>query len=140
MHTLRDFLTAANGEGRIHHVENNQIVTMSRASRPKLLASAAALFAMVGAADAATIVDRKLAQFGIEPRLTCGKWVKRWQGDKICVGGGRTEFLQHNFHLVVDGPGHEAAGRKVLEEAGAAAVTAALATASQHRPSTRRPT
>ena len=105
-----------------------QIVTNNSTSWLKLLVSTAALFAMVGGADAATIIDKKLGQFGIEPRLTCGKWAKPWPGAKICIGTGRTEFLQHDFHLVVDGPETEAAVRKVLEEATAAAVTAALAT------------
>ena len=91
-------------------------------------AGTSALFLMVATADAATIVDKKLAQFGIEPRLTCGKWVKPWHGAKICIGTGRTEFLQHDFHLVVDGPEPEAAVRQVLEEATAAAAAAALGT------------
>jgi hypothetical protein len=105
-----------------------QIVANSRTSWLKLLVSTAALFAMVGGADAATIIDKKLGQFGSEPRLTCGKWAKPWPGAKICIGTGRTEFLQHDFHLVVDGPEPVAAVRNVLEEATAAAVTAALAT------------
>ncbi|MCS3496185.1 hypothetical protein M2189_004855 [Bradyrhizobium japonicum] len=105
-----------------------QIDSNNRAGWLKLLISTAGLCAMVGNADAATIVNTKLGQFGIEPRLTCGKWAKPWHGAKICIGTGRTEFLQHDFHLVVDGPEAEAAVRKVLEEATTAAVTAALAT------------
>jgi hypothetical protein len=100
----------------------------NRASGLKLLASTVALLATVGSVHAATIVDKKLGQFGIEPRVTCGKWAKPWPGAKICVGTGRLEFLQHDFHLVVSGPEPEVAVRKVLEEATAAAVSAALAT------------
>jgi len=98
------------------------------ASGLKLLASAVALLATVGGVHASTIVDKKLAQFGIEPRVTCGKWAKPWPGAKICVGTGRMEFLQHDFHLVVNGPEAEVAVRNVLEKATAAAVSAALAT------------
>lgn len=97
----------------------------------KELAAAAVMGSVVAAgasANAAPIVDRKLAQFGIEPRLTCGKWAYPWPGSKICIGTGRTEWLQHDFHLVVDGPEPEAAVRNVLEEATAAAAAAALAT------------
>jgi hypothetical protein len=106
----------------------NLVVKKGGANYIKLLAGAGSLFAMVASANAATIVDKKLAQFGIEPRVTCGKWVYPWPGAKICVGTGRTEFLQHDFHLVVDGPEPEAAVRKVLEEATAGAAAAALAT------------
>jgi hypothetical protein len=107
---------------------SNNTQNNNRASWLKLFASTATLFAMVGNADAAMIVNKKLGQFGLEPRVTCGKWIKPWHGAKICIGTGRTEFLQHDFHLVVDGPEAEAAMRKVLEEAAAAAVTAAVAT------------
>lgn len=92
------------------------------------LALAAALGASFNKANAAPLIDKKLAQFGLEPRLTCGKWAKPWRGAKICVGAGRTEFLQHDFHLMVDGPPPEQAVRKLLEEAVAASVSAALAT------------
>lgn len=70
----------------------------------KTAVAAIALLAVVSGADAATIVDTKLAQFGLEPRLTCDKWAKPWPGAKICVGTGRTEFLQHEFHLLVEEP------------------------------------
>ena len=103
-------------------------VTNDRASCLKLLASTGVLFGMVCSAGAGTIVDKKLAQFGLEPRITCGKWVYPWRGAKICVGTGRTEFLQHDFHLVVEGPEPQVAVRKILEEASAAAAAAALAT------------
>lgn len=83
---------------------------------------------MSASADAGTIVDRKIAQFGLEPRLTCGKWVYPWPGAKVCIGTGHTEFLQHDFRLVIDGPEPDAAVRKVLEEAITAAVAAALGT------------
>lgn len=105
-----------------------QIISKRRTASLKLLVGTAAVFVMVGGADASTIIDKKLAQFGIEPRVTCGKWAKPWPGAKICIGTGRTEFLQHDFHLVVDGPEPEGAVRQVLEEATAAAVSAALAT------------
>lgn len=86
------------------------------------------LLAIVAGANAATIVDKKLAQFGLEPRVTCGKWAKPWPGAKICVGFGKTELLQHDFHLVIEGPEPSDAVRKVLEEAGAVAAAAALGT------------
>ena len=83
---------------------------------------------LTGPARAAPIYDRKLAQFGIEPRVPCGKWAYPWPGAKICVGPGAVEFLQHDFHLVIDGPAPEAAVRQTLEEAFQAALAAALAT------------
>ena len=55
----------------------------------KSVVGAAVLVGMVGGAHAATIVDKKIAQFGIEPRVTCGKWVKPWAGAKICIGRDR---------------------------------------------------
>jgi hypothetical protein len=89
------------------------------------LAAGACLAAMTAQTMAAPIVDKKLGQFGLEPRFACVKWAKPWPGAKICIGH-KVEFLQHSFHLVVNGPKAEEAVRKVLGEAVAAAATAAV--------------
>lgn len=91
-----------------------------------ILSGAMAISLFSGSANAASVVNKKLGQFGIEPRLTCGKWAYPWPGAKICIGPGATEWLQHEFHLVVDGPQPEEAVRRLLEEAVAAAASAAI--------------
>ena len=82
-------------------------------------------------ANGAPLVDKKLAQFGLEPRLACVKWASGnwpWGGGwKTCIGH-KAEFLQHDFHLVVEGPPPEGAIRQVLEEAVAVAAAAAIGT------------
>jgi hypothetical protein len=96
-------------------------------------AAAVVISATVGA-NAATLIDKKLGQFGLEPRLgDCVKWASGdwpWPlkgGWKTCIGW-KTEFLQHDFHLIVQGPPPEPAVRQILEEAAAAAAAAAIGT------------
>lgn len=96
-----------------------------------LVMSSLGASAVATTAQAALIVDKKIAQFGLEPRVKCVKWASgKWPwggGWKTCIGH-KTEFLQHKFHLVVDGPNPEAAARRLLEEAAAVAVSAAVGT------------
>jgi hypothetical protein len=88
---------------------------------------------VVSPANAVVIFDKKLGQFGLEPRDVCVKWASgKWPwsikgGWKTCVGW-KIEFLQHAFHLVIDGPDPEEAIRQILAEAGTVAATAAAAT------------
>ncbi|RWK53154.1 hypothetical protein [Mesorhizobium sp.] len=88
---------------------------------------------VISSVHAAVIFDKKLGQFGFEPREVCVKWASgKWPwpikgGWKTCVGW-KIEFLQHAFHLVIDGPEPEGAIRHVLAEAATVAATAAAAT------------
>ncbi|MFG1480780.1 hypothetical protein V5F53_19295 [Xanthobacter sp. V4C-4] len=79
-------------------------------------------------------IERKLMQFGLEPRFECDNWKTiHWpwpaKGSKEVCLGGRIGFLQHEIFLVINGPGSpEEATRKLLEEAGMAAISAGVGT------------
>ena len=98
------------------------------------LAIALGTSAGVPAAHAAVNIDKRLGQFGLETRFEgCSKWASgNWPwpargGWKVCVSPNM-QFLQHDFHLVIVGPDADEGVRKVLEEAVAAATSAAVGT------------
>lgn len=83
---------------------------------------------------AGTIVDRKIAQFGLEIGAECVNWARGdwpWPmrgGWRTCIGH-RYFFQQHGFFLKVDGPDNvEATIRSTLEQAAVVSATAAVAT------------
>jgi hypothetical protein len=97
-----------------------------------LTAMVAVATVMASASNAATSIDKKVGQFGLEARVEgCGKWASGkwpWGGRwKVCIGPNM-QFLQHDFHLVVNGPDADESIRKVLDEALGVAVSAAIGT------------
>lgn len=85
-------------------------------------------------AKAAISIDKRIGQFGLEMRFEgCGKWASgNWPwpargGWKVCISPN-AQFLQHDFHLVVNGPDADESLRKVLDEALAVAASAAIGT------------
>lgn len=69
---------------------------------------------------------RKLAQFGIEPKLECVNWTRIFGADQ-CIGHA-VKFLQHEFTLIANGPDLDQAVRPVLEKALGLAASAAIST------------